>query len=278
MEKLINHLIQLQELNIARAQNQVSKPGSRLDDLDKSIDTLLDELPLDLRDQFNKLQKRSSVSIVPIFKGNCSACGMSIPVSLVHTVKAAESIYNCPNCARILYVPDAQLEGIGKRKRFGEAVKGGVSRFSSTDLMIPKLAAKTRDEAIAEMCQKLEEVGFTEDCNSLIEEAFKREAISSTAVDNGLAFPHVRGVEGGGLTLALGISKKGIKFSETQRILTRIIFFVVIPTAASAFYLKLLSGLVQTFRDKEVRDKVMVADTPATLWRALVKVTKTTVS
>ena len=34
----------------------------------------------------------------------------------------------------------------------------------------------------------------------------------STAVDNAIAFPHVRGVEGGALNLALGVSKKGIKF------------------------------------------------------------------
>ena len=50
-------------------------------------------------------------------------------------------------------------------------------------------------------------------------------------------------MEGGGLTLAMGLSSKGIKFGGPARSLTRIVFLIVIPSAASAFYLKLLAGL-----------------------------------
>ena len=130
---------------------------------------------------------------------------------------------------------------------------------------------------LAELCTKMEDEGFVDNASKLLEEALKREAIISTAVDHGLAFPHVRGVEGGGLTLALGISRKGIKFSPGTRSLTRIIFFMVIPTAASAFYLKLLSGLTQTFQKDEEREKLIEAETPEQLWKMLVKVTKTTI-
>jgi mannitol/fructose-specific phosphotransferase system IIA component (Ntr-type) len=124
----------------------------------------------------------------------------------------------------------------------------------------------------------MEEEGFVKDAAKLVEEALRREAIISTAVDAGLAFPHVRGVEGGGLTLALGLSRKGVKFSGSGRKLTRIIFFVVIPTAASAFYLKLLSGLTQTFQDEAARDRLFETDTPEKLWKELVKLTKTSVT
>jgi len=80
------------------------------------------------------------------------------------------------------------------------------------------------------------------------------------------------------LTLALGISRKGVKFGGPSRTLTRVIFLMVIPTAASAFYLKLLSGLTQTFRKEEAREKLFTADSPESLWKALVKATKTTIS
>ena len=102
----------------------------------------------------------------------------------------------------------------------------------------------------------------------------QREAIVSTAVDAGLAFPHVRGVEGGGLSMAVGIHKKGVKFGGPGRTLTRIFFFVVIPTATSAFYLKLISALARTFREKDAREMLMKATSEEELWKAVIKTTK----
>ena len=107
-----------------------------------------------------------------------------------------------------------------------------------------------------------------------MESALRREAILSTAVDNSLAIPHVRGVEGGGLTLALGLSHKGIRFNSSDKSFSRIIFFIVIPTAASAFYLKLLAGLAETFMEPETRKAIMAEEEPEKLWKALVKATK----
>jgi mannitol/fructose-specific phosphotransferase system IIA component (Ntr-type) len=92
-----------------------------------------------------------------------------------------------------------------------------------------------------------------------------------------MAFPHVRGVEGGGLTMVVGIHKKGVKFGGPGRTLTRIFFFMVIPTATSAFYLKLLSGLARIFREKEPRELLLNAATETDLWKALIKTTKKTI-
>jgi mannitol/fructose-specific phosphotransferase system IIA component (Ntr-type) len=78
--------------------------------------------------------------------------------------------------------------------------------------------------------------------------------------------------------MALGLRKKGLKFGGPSRTLTRIIFFMVIPTAASAFYLKLLSGLTQTFRKPEAREKLLETDDPEKLWKTLIRLTKTTVT
>ena len=92
-----------------------------------------------------------------------------------------------------------------------------------------------------------------------------------------MAFPHVRGVEGVGLVLCVGISKKGVKFGATGDKLSKIFFYMVIPTAASAFYLKLLSGLTQSFAKKEARDLLLKAKTQEELWKIMVKATKKTI-
>jgi mannitol/fructose-specific phosphotransferase system IIA component (Ntr-type) len=144
--------------------------------------------------------------------------------------------------------------------------------------MIPALKGTDRDAVLAELCQKLDDEGFVDDAGKLLEAAEQREAIISTAVENGLAFPHVRCVEGGALTFALGIAPKGIKFDPAGKANTRIIFFMVIPTAASAFYLKLLSGLSQVFQKAENREKLLEAETSEKMWKALVKATRLAIS
>lgn len=279
VHRLINHMIQLQDLMYARDQQQASSPGSRLSQLDASIRALTEELPEEVGSHFDKMSRKGGPAIVPIANGVCSACGMAIPVSQVHAVHAADNLYRCPNCARFLMYPDSPPRRLSAAKRRrGEPMQVGISRFSSPQLMMPRLKAATRDELIQAMCTRLHEAGFVDNAERLHDEALRREAIMSTAVDPGLAFPHVRGVEGGGLTLSLATLTKGVKFTEGSRSLTRMVFFIVIPTAASAFYLRLLSGLTQTFRDADIRDALLEAKEPEELWKLLTKTTRTTVT
>ena len=274
MQPIINHLVQLQELSIARAQQEVGMPGSQLDQLDAAIAALTKELPPEVSLQFSRLLKKNHLAIVPVVNGVCTACGMTLPVSLVHKVHAAEQIYPCPSCARLLFHRASSARNTRKPARRSDPPKVGIDRFSAESLMIPALKGTDRDSVLAELCQKLAAEGFVDDADKLLESALKREAIISTSVENGLAFPHVRCIEGGALTLALGIAPKGIKFDPAGKANTRVIFFMVIPTAASAFYLKLLAGLSQVFQKEENRDKLLEADTPEKLWKALMKATR----
>ena len=277
MQKTINQLIQLQELTVARAQQDASTSKRQLEKLDEAIDSLMGSLPPEVATQYRRLQQKGILAVVPVAHKFCSACGISLPKSLVQRVRQAQTLVNCPSCARILYYPQVALQGVSKRQPRNAPPKAGLARFSSQELMIPSLAATTKDEALAEFCERLQEKGFIDNAATILEQALAREMIASTSVDQGLAFPHVRGVEGGGLTMTVGISRKGIRFDDESRTLTRIIFFMVIPTAASAFYLKLLAGLTQSFREKENREKLMAGEDAESMWKALVRITKSTV-
>lgn len=277
MQRWINQLIQLQDLIFAHDQQQISNGGSRLSSLESSIQTLEQELPEEIRSHFIKMHKKGNLAIVPIANGVCAACGMQIPVSQVHAVHAAEKIYHCPSCARFLFFQASAPRRLAKRRLRGEPAQVGLARFSSPQLMIPQLEATEYDAVLAEMSERMKSEGFIDNATLLAEEALKREAIASTAVDPGLAFPHVRGVEGGGLTLSLGISRKGVRFGGSK-MLSRLIFFMVIPTAASAFYLRLLSGLAQSFQAEEARETLLKAETQDDLWKALLKSTRTTIT
>lgn len=277
MHPVANNLVQLQELLLVRDENRIASGGKKPEKLDKSIDAMSAELPPETRGLFDKLRKKDSSVIVPVSEGVCAACGLKLPISLVQQVKLAKEIYQCPSCARFLYFSLALPRRIGKGPRRSEPRKAGVARFSAEMLMIPRLQAKTRDAAIKELAAQMQENGYIDDVDKLIDEALRREQIMTTAVERGLAFPHVRRVEGGGLTLALGISPKGIKFGPGAKKLTKIIFFMVIPTAASGFYLKLLAGLAESFSSAPARKNLMAAKTQKDLWKALIKETRPTV-
>lgn len=271
----IKHLIQLQDLIVARAQQQASMPKPCLEQLDKNIKTLAGELPVELKSHFNRLLQKNIEAIVPITAGNCSGCGYALTKTMVNSINGGDELNRCPNCTRILYAPDVPLTRHTPRRRWGDPIKKGIERFSAPELMVVSLKGTTKEEVLLEMCNNLCDQGYVQSCDDLHAAALRREAIVSTAVENGIAFPHVRGVEGGGLVLTVGISKKGIDFGGKTK--TKIFFYMVIPTAASAFYLKLLAGLTQSFATKEARDLLLKAKTQEELWKVLAKATKKTI-
>lgn len=273
---LINQLIQLQELVVANMQKKISMPNARLEELEKTIATLGADLPQAIKSHFNRLLQKHPEAIVPISTEKCAGCGMGLTKSMVQAVHKADGMHRCPNCARFLYYPEQLVAAERKSRAYGEARKVGISRFTSPELMMVSLKGTTPEEVLGEMCVRMAQEGFVEDSDHLLDLALQREAIISTAVDNSMAFPHVRGVEGGGLSMVVGIHKKGIKFGGPGRTLTRIFFFVVIPTATSAFYLKLISGLSRAFREKEASSMLLAATTEHELWKALIKSTKKT--
>lgn len=277
MHPVVNHLIQLQELSLIRDEQKVTAQGKHLQQLDASIKAMTLKLPAETRMQYDKLAKRDPIVLSAISDSHCSICGMRLAISFIQSVRMAREIFACPDCARMLYYPEVSVRSVTKAQRRTAPRKVGISRFSSQSLMIPRLQAETQEEAIQEIGMKMAEEGFVDNGPRLVEEALRREAILSTSVEHGLAFPHVRGVEGGGLALALGISENGIDFGGGGKGKTRILFFLAIPQAASAFYLKLLAGLSQTFLDAENRKAIIAPKDPEGLWKALVRATRTTI-
>ncbi|MFO1530818.1 MAG: PTS sugar transporter subunit IIA [Kiritimatiellia bacterium] len=281
-QKTLNHMIQIQELIIARGQQLATQPGSRTKQLEEAIQQMIRDLPEEHRDLFTRLYNRDNLIIVPVTHGgkklsedSCSACNVGLPVGIVAQIRSADSVMNCSNCRRFLFYPENRARGSRPKPGAGPAPIG-IARFTARRLMLPNVDADSVEELFELLSKRLKEEEFVDNPKSLKEEALKREALMSTAVNNAIAFPHVRGVEGGGLVLTLATSRKGIDFGGKAR--TKIFFFMVIPTATSVFYLKLLSGLAQSFQEKEPRDALLEAETPEALWKLLITATKKTIS
>ena len=277
MDRILNLLVQLQELNFVLSEQCTMVPKSHLKDLEQSVRALMENLPQEIAALYRRLQRHHQAAVVPETHGTCSGCGISLPTSLAAEIRVGKGVQQCPNCMRVLY----HLEGAARQLRRGSERTGrprvGIARFSSKELMLPRVEADERDGSIAELIHLMADKGFVENPESLLAAALRREAIISTALEHGLSFPHVRGVEGGGLTFSLGLKKQGLKFDQSKVRLTRIIFFIVIPSAASVFYLQLLSGLIETFRETSARKRLLNCTTSEEMWITLNTLTQKTI-
>lgn len=273
MQSLINHLNQLQELLLIRDEHRTTGDGRHMDRLNDSIEQLTDVLPVEIKSLYQRLYKKDHIIMAPMHNGCCAICGMRMPISQVQAVRLCKQLQSCPSCARILYEESDAPRWIGDTPSRTEPRKSGISRFSAEMLMVPNLKAHSAVEAVEQLAKIMESKNFISGADKLVQSALEREAVLSTAMENGLAFPHVRGVEGGGLTLAMGVSKKGIPWDDAGK-LVNIVFFITIPTAVSAFYLRLMSGLTETFLKEQNREAILEAKTSEELWKALLKATR----
>lgn len=275
MKSQINTLRQLQELVLTRDELNQAGQVDHLDRLNDSIFALQDQLNPQVAAIYQRLYKKSHIVMSAMTNNCCAVCGMQVPISQVQQVRLAQHLVSCSSCGRILFAnPEDAAQNIAEVEKTEEP-KVGISRFSAEELMVVDLQTKDRVGAIAALAMAMERNNFIKNSDSLISAAMDRENVMSTAMGEGLAFPHVRGVEGGALTLALGISKEGIDWDGENKV--NIVFLSAIPVAVSAFYLRLMSGLMQSFEKEANRKSVLEATDSAALWKALCKATRATV-
>lgn len=274
MKSQINTLRQLQELVLTRDEHNQTGDGSHLDQLNDSIDALQAQLLPQVAAMYQRLYKKSHIVISAMTNNGCAVCGMQVPIAQGQQVRLAQHLVTCSSCGRILFAIDDDAAKNVSEAPDRDNPKTGISRFSAEELMLVNLDLDTREEAIFRLAQAMEKAKFIANAENLVTAAMDRESVLSTAMENGLAFPHVRGVEGGALTLAMGVSPRGIDWAGEK---VNIVVLSAIPVAVSAFYLRLMAGLTQAFEKPANRAAVLEAKDAASLWKALQKATRATV-
>ena len=274
MKSQINILRQLQELVLTRDEHHQTGDGSHLDALNDSIADLQQKLDPQVAGLYERLYKKNHIVISAMSNNCCAVCGMQVPIAQGQQVRLAQHLVTCSSCGRILFAQEEDEAHNVSEAPDHDDPKTGISRFSAEELMVVDLGGQMREDAIAQLSDAMEKGKFISNADSLTAAALERESVLSTAMEGGLAFPHVRGVEGGGLTLAMGVSKKGIDWDGEK---VNIVFLSAIPVAVSAFYLRLMSGLMQAFSKEANRKALLEAKDGKTLWKALQKATRMTV-
>ncbi len=270
MNKYINQLLQMQDLEIALREHRTLKGETEhatCAELRKSIAGLQKTLPPEVSVIYDRISKKYEIYVSPMVNSACTSCFMKIPVGVANSVLSTSNCISCPTCGRFLYFDE------GHFKRPGDEFHQykGVARFSSQDLMLPHIKAKTKEEVIEKIALRCCETGFVENHGTFLKALIKREALITTAVGSGISFPHARAVKACGLTLAVGTVKPGIKESGDS---LSIFFVSAVPTQTSIFYIELISKLANYFSKAENRKKILDCTKPEEMWKIMVQIGK----
>ena len=267
----IRKLREIQHLALIRDEDASVGTGRQGESLSVKMAGLVEGLEGEALAIYRRLQSKGRIFLSPLAKGNCSACGLKVPTSVLQHVIAKDRFVCCGNCGRLLYVPDVKATGIRADEPDPKFL---LSRFSHPKLMAPHLKATTPAGAMEELTAVLAKEKVIADAPAVVAAALEREKILTTAVGHGLAFPHMRGVEEGVLTFACGISPFGIDWNGQ---LVHLVFFTTLPVIASPFYLKLIAAICKTFEDEEKLPFVIASGDAKTLWKELNKATRVAV-
>lgn len=117
--------------------------------------------------------------------------------------------------------------------------------------MVRNLEPRDRMGAIKALVNRLHGSGYVTDSLRFLQSVLDREDLESTAVGNGIAFPHARCGSAAHLGMALGISTRGVDFhSDTHPEPVRLICLVAVPAEGDIRYLPLLGYLCRLFHEE----------------------------
>jgi predicted nucleic acid-binding Zn-ribbon protein len=77
-----------------------------LRELEAKIGEMEDSLPPPVRSRYNRVSTKHPRVVVPVIRGTCYGCFVSVPTALASDADRNEDIRSCQSCGRFLYLID----------------------------------------------------------------------------------------------------------------------------------------------------------------------------
>jgi Kef-type K+ transport system membrane component KefB len=141
-------------------------------------------------------------------------------------------------------------------------ISSPVARLLRAGVVTLELEAESRADAIAALSASLAE-RMGGDAARIRDAVMRREALSSTGVGEGVAFPHAE-VEGlSGPWLAFARSERGLDFDAPDGDPVRLVLLLLTPPGEYATELQLLAAMARLMARQELRDELLAAASAA---------------
>ena len=107
--EVLRLLVELQDLDLMIREATVQEEqslGFRIEDVSKlheARENLANTIGFPVLQKYQQLIQKYDRAVVPVHRGVCLGCFMSLPTALGQAVKRQEGVKICENCGRILY-------------------------------------------------------------------------------------------------------------------------------------------------------------------------------
>ncbi len=166
------------------------------------------------------------------------------------------------------------LNTVAIGKRVQENEPGGVMvqptlmRYIPPDAVTTRLEGVAKEAVIDELLALLDAKGYLVNRKKAKADLWDRESSLSTGMQYGIAIPHARTDGVNRLVCAVGIKREGMDFKSIDGEPSRIIVLILSPRHLSAPHMQFMAMISQAL-DKKGRARILAAETPAALWKAL---------
>lgn len=125
------------------------------------------------------------------------------------------------------------------------------------------LTANDKEGALRQLVDAMAKSPEVKDAKAFLEAILERERIMSTGMGIGIAVPHVKIPSVTDFVVAIGRHKQGLDFDSLDRKPVYLIIMIGAAEHQKDEFLKVLSKVASTFREDELRKRVLAATTPA---------------
>lgn len=119
---------------------------------------------------------------------------------------------------------------------------------------------KSKDEAIDKLIALQTAGGAIADSEEYKSDILKREAISTTAIGEGIAIPHAKSTAVLSPSLAAITSQDGVDYGSPDGKPSKLIFMIAAPVGGSDVHLEVLSRMMTLLMDEGLREKLEAAN------------------
>ena len=137
-----------------------------------------------------------------------------------------------------------------------------INNMLSENCINLNLKGTTKSEIIDELVEILYAAGKLNDKEEYKKEILKREAQSSTGLEEGIAIPHAKTSAVKIPSIAFGLSKAGVDYESLDGEPSKLFFMIAAPANASDTHIEVLSKLTTTLLDDDVRENLLKVASP----------------
>ncbi|PCF47639.1 PTS fructose transporter subunit IIABC [Staphylococcus delphini] len=137
-----------------------------------------------------------------------------------------------------------------------------ITELLTKETIAMDLSATTKEGAIDELAQQLNQAGKLNHLDDYIAAIHKREQQSSTGIGEGIAIPHAKVEAVKTPAIAFGKSKAGVDYDSLDMQPSHLFFMIAAPATGAQTHLDALAKLSSVLMDESVRQALLEANSP----------------